>query len=601
MSDTGISNIADITEIARVAANIEDNFNSELGYEESADGKGLGENMNTKDGNSYEIIGEYNFPHPDGSYQKAVVLRKGEEIFFHFNGTGDGNWLYNSVAYGAEPQPSKMQTGCAEWFDQTYESLCKDGKITSNSKIYVTGHSQGGNNAMYVTMRAKNADKIDLCVPLDGPGFSDKFVSDTKEILGEDYYKQTGKIWAFNGEHDFVSILGQNSIVPEGHTKYIKYSKDYVSVMDFHCSGGLIDENGEFLAVLNDDSPIRKRLASAVEKVKDFPPEDQVLAANVIMAIIENVSNESKKSEFRTAELSPEDFERFKPILVPVLAELLAYNPEEIAESLQYLLGVDEETAQSIADLINKFDSYPLETREEILTGLLDLVKYEDGKIDIDTSKIPKLVIEALPVLIETMITNPDDVWMIVQEWGVDKAVGDWISKHPWETAGIIVIAAVTAPIWVPVVTGVIVGGLIIDLSIRIIQGITNIVNGIKDAIVDFFESVKTTINKVKEWFHNKFDKGAKYAKEHPYFKADTDRLYSYATRLQNVNRRLSNLDNGIRSLYWQVGFSDLWDILCADLITCESYSLNKAKSYLTETAERLITADRNVKIYLEG
>lgn len=592
MSNAEISNISDITETARVAANIEEAFNRVLGYEKSEKAATINDKMKTIDGNEYKIIAEYDFPNKLGDYQKAVAVKSGDVVYVHFNGTGDGNWHFNAAAYGAEPQPSEMQTGCADWFD----SLFTEGIIPEGSKIYVTGHSQGGNNAMYVTMRAKYADKIDLCVPLDGPGFSDKFVSDTKEILGADYYKQTGKIWAFNGEHDFVSILGQNSIVPEGHTKYLKYSKEAVDIMCFHTADGLVDENGNFLEILGDDSPLRKRLASAVEKIKELPQEDQALAAKVIMAFCENTIGDPEK-EPRKDELSSEDFDRIKPYLIPVLIELLAYNPEEIAENIQFLLNTDYDTAQAIANLIIKVDSYPVETRESILNGALDLLKYKDGKIEIDTSGIPGVVVEAFPILLETLITNPNDVWSIVQELGL----GDWIKENPWETAGVFAIVAIASPIWSPVATVVVTGGLIIDLGIRIFQGIVDIAIVIKDAILDFFDSVKNTIDIIIEWFHNTFNNGARYVKEHPYFKADTDRLYNYAARLQRVNSRLSSLDSDLHSLYWQVGFLDLWDILLANMLTCESDSLNKAKNYLMDTADRLSIADGKAKGYLEG
>lgn len=577
-------------EIARVAANIEDNFNSELGYESSAkDAKGVGETMFTKDGNSYQILAEFNFPNSEDGCQKAVVLKKGDEIYFHFNGTGDGNWVQNAAAYGAEPQPSDLQAKSAEWFDKTYEELASRGIINDSSNIYVTGHSQGGNNAMFVTMRSEYADKIDMCVPLDGPGFSNKFVSDTMGMLGEDKYDQRAdKIWAYNGEHDFVSILGQQSIVPKLHTKYIEYSKDVVSIMDFHCSGGLIDENGNFVKIHDYDSPIRKRLAAAVEKIKELPQEDQALAAEVIMAIIENVP---KDGEPRTETIDPEDFERIKPALIPFLIELLAYYPDEISETLQYVLGLDEELANSIEDLVIKLNSYPVEYREEILKGALNLVKVdENGKISFDSSDVYKLLIESSPILAETLVTNPDDLVNVLLIPEINEAARNWVLEHPWETVGIVVLASI-----------VLSAALFIDIGIRIIQGIAELAEDIKDKIVDFFEAVKSTYEKFRKWLRKTFNKGAKYASGHPFFKADTDLLYSYASRLSNVNSRLRNLDSGMRSLYWQVGFLDLWDILCANLITSESTSLNMARNYLSDTADRLSRADNKAKELLEG
>ena len=165
-------------------------------------------------------------------------------------------------------------------------------------------------------------------------------------------------------------------------------------------------------------------------------------------------------------------------------------------------------------------------------------------------------------------------------------------------------------------ITIVAVAGILIDLGIAKIGDFAeNIYNSILKPAVDIicdgvewlagktvevFDAVCDAIKKVGNWFNERFNNGAKYVKEHPYFKADTDRLYHYAARLQRVNNRLISLDRDLRSLYWQVGFLDLWDILCANVLTCESKSLNKAKNYLTDTADRLSFADSKAKGYLE-
>ncbi|MGN0578603.1 MAG: hypothetical protein ACI4J4_08280, partial [Ruminiclostridium sp.] len=83
-----------VNEVARRAANIENHFNSHLGYETDAPGWGTGEHLCTDDGELYTILDEFDFRKTESdSYQKAVVLQdKDGNIFFHFNGTGDGNW-----------------------------------------------------------------------------------------------------------------------------------------------------------------------------------------------------------------------------------------------------------------------------------------------------------------------------------------------------------------------------------------------------------------------------------------------------------------------------------------------------------------------------
>lgn len=126
-------------------------------------------------------------------------------------------------------------------------------------------------------------------------------------------------------------------------------------------------------------------------------------------------------------------------------------------------------------------------------------------------------------------------------------------------------------------------------------------VEWLKGKAVDVFDAACEAVKKVGNWFNEHFNNDAEYTKEHPYFKADTDMLDAYASMLASVNSRLKSLDGDMRSLYWQVGFLDLWDILCANLITSESYSLNRAIWYLTDTAERLSSADSKARGYLEG
>ena len=70
-----------------------------------------------------------------------------------------------------------------------------------------------------------------------------------------------------------------------------------------------------------------------------------------------------------------------------------------------------------------------------------------------------------------------------------------------------------------------------------------------------------------------------------PYIKVNTASLRNYADRLSAVNRRLDMLDGWFDSLYWRVGFWDLWDLIQADALTGESWKINRCIQYLRETA----------------
>ncbi len=164
--------------------------------------------------------------------------------------------------------------------------------------------------------------------------------------------------------------------------------------------------------------------------------------------------------------------------------------------------------------------------------------------------------------------------------------------------AELVVVIAVVA-------IGLVVGEVIIEtlekIAEEIAQGICKIVSWLSDKATELFEAITNAVNGARQWFREKTNKGIAYVQNNPYFKADTTSLREYAARLDRVNNRLRNLDNNMRSLYWQVGLLDLWDILRANMITSKSYSLNQAKKYLYNTADRLENAENKAKSYVGG
>ena len=83
-------------------------------------------------------------------YATTVQLPDGS-LYVAYRGTGNGNWKYNAdSAFG--PEASDMQEWAAGYFDYVMEQY-GDGA----GEVYVTGHSQGGNNAMYTLLFAEHA------------------------------------------------------------------------------------------------------------------------------------------------------------------------------------------------------------------------------------------------------------------------------------------------------------------------------------------------------------------------------------------------------------------------------------------------------------
>lgn len=557
--------------------------------------------------NDFEILDVFYYKrgdeekYPARQYPKAITIRdKYGNIYVHFNGTGDGNWGYNAAAYGGPP--SRMQEEALIWFNETIK---KNYEGQSVGNLYVTGHSQGGNNAQFVTMRSSYGDYITNCISLDGPGFSTQFVKDSKNLYGEAHYeRQRNKIWAYNGENDFVSCLGQESIIPDNNTKFIQYTnpnKKDMDIMMFHMAEGLLDENGN-IKIVSDDSKFRKFVVEALGKVNDLPPEQQRRAADIVMAFCENKIGDPN-IEYMMADFSPHDFEELKEILIPLVVGILADSSSKIADVLCEL-GMDRQTAEAIKDLVEHFNSYPSGVREEALQAIIQGITFDNGKFGFDWTKmdIPAALVNTLPILMETVLFHPEDIDAVIRKLGIDAAIKNWIKENPLKFAGICIVAVIFAPIIFDFVKVIVVIGVLADAVIRIIQAITWLGGKVKEGILQAFNAIKNAVTALSKWVNNWWERaGRAYASSNPYFKVDTDKLRSYAIRINNVNNRLRNLDRELCSLYWQVGFLDLWDIMMANLITGGSPTLMQVKSYLNNAAERFEKAENKARGNMGG
>jgi len=114
-------------------------------------------------------------------------------------------WEDNAI--GLSEGSSLAQRNAAAYFDLI------SSKFGNNANVIVSGHSKGGNKAMYVTMFSQNRDKIDQCYALDGQSFAKNDV--TKMKTHSDYDQQRSKIVLIAGENDYVSQLGERIISDE--------------------------------------------------------------------------------------------------------------------------------------------------------------------------------------------------------------------------------------------------------------------------------------------------------------------------------------------------------------------------------------------------
>lgn len=148
--------------------------------------------------------------------------------------------------------------------------------------ITVTGHSKGGNLAMYTTVMC--GDKIKSCVSFDGQGFGDDFIEQNHYAISQ----AKDKIVSISAHNDFVNILltpiaGINSYVPNAGTGSGAHSPYQLWKTN---QEALANNGGSFAGLEIEQSGLMKFAHNAQEKLVEFlPPQEGELFADIVGAI----------------------------------------------------------------------------------------------------------------------------------------------------------------------------------------------------------------------------------------------------------------------------------------------------------------------------
>ena len=120
----------------------------------------------------------------------------GQGVITYKGTTGYEEWYDNCI--GFTEQDTKEQQAALAFYNKCVDKA-ENGELGS---ITLTGHSKGGNKAMYVTVVADD-DRISKCVSFDGQGFSNEFYDEYAELADEN----GGKIKNYFVSKDFVHAL----------------------------------------------------------------------------------------------------------------------------------------------------------------------------------------------------------------------------------------------------------------------------------------------------------------------------------------------------------------------------------------------------------
>ena len=224
----------------------------------------------------------------------------------------------------------KGTSGGDEWIDNVEGLNRSDTEAQLRAKAYidslgygsvtVTGHSKGGNKAMYVAI---TCDKVDRCVAYDGQGFSKEFI----DKYSVEIQNRASKIKNYSLSNDYVHILmfpipGSQQIYMEPGNRVDKIGGAHYPIGPFRLyekdGKWYIDENGGTIHIASGEDPA--------------------------MTILHNFTT------FMMNNMSPEELKKMVEFLSPMLAGLFAEGDSfDIAE---YIMSDREAVIKLFAYLL---------------------------------------------------------------------------------------------------------------------------------------------------------------------------------------------------------------------------------------------------------
>ena len=188
------------------------------------------------------IVKEYN---PDVKCILFEDPNNPNHAFVAFRGTSGGDeWIDN--VEGLNRADTDAQLRAKEYI----ESLEYD-------NITVTGHSKGGNKAMYVAI---TCDKVDRCISYDGQGFSKEFI----DKYSVEIQKRASRIKNYSLSTDYVHILmfpipGSEQIYMEPGNRVDKIGGAHYPIGPFRLyeidGKWYIDESGGTIHISSSEDP----------------------------------------------------------------------------------------------------------------------------------------------------------------------------------------------------------------------------------------------------------------------------------------------------------------------------------------------------------
>lgn len=197
-----------------------------------------------------------------------------------FRGTGGTYEAWRDNVIGEYLPDTAIQKRALEWVN---------GNCSGYDELTVTGHSKGGNLAMYVTVLS--AGLVASCVSFDGQGFSDAFLENySKEIA-----MARDKIKSVSAYNDFVNIL-LNSVA--GEQIYVENTESGVNAHSsfYLYESNEYDENGRIVSK-TDQSLLTRALKRVTDGMADsmdrMPGEGNKRISDLLAAFVASLMSDN--------------------------------------------------------------------------------------------------------------------------------------------------------------------------------------------------------------------------------------------------------------------------------------------------------------------
>lgn len=174
----------------------------------------------------------------------ALFQDQNNNYFIGFRGTRYNEWKDNIISLSGKLTETKQQKNALKYFEYIINKYQLN--KTSN-KIYIFGHSKGGNKAQFVLLNTKYSNMIENVYSYNAQTFSPEAVRHFKSKLSsEDFKNRVSKIYSICTDNDPINCLGYNkefkNLVNQNNIIFLK--SNLIGAFRYHFHDSIFNLDG---------------------------------------------------------------------------------------------------------------------------------------------------------------------------------------------------------------------------------------------------------------------------------------------------------------------------------------------------------------------